>query len=61
MPKNNRLVNRKKLGNAIDLALYNELDELQKETRIPKSKLLDEAIELLLKKYGKTIQQKEDT
>ena len=29
------------------------LQDLSKETRIPQSKLLDEAIEDLIKKYGK--------
>ncbi len=53
--KYNRLVNRKKLNNAIDLALYNELDKLHRETDIPKSKLLDQAVRLLLKSYGRPI------
>ncbi len=44
---------RKTLSNAIDKELHEKLDQLSKETRIPKSKLLDEAIEMLLEKYGK--------
>ena len=48
------LINRKKLGNAVDKDLYDALDILHKETKIPKSKLLDEALELLLDKYTKT-------
>jgi hypothetical protein len=31
------------------------LEALHQETRIPKSKLLDEAIELLLQKHGKSL------
>ena len=45
------LKNRKPLSNAIKIELYEALDELHEKTRIPKSKLLDEAIEDLLKKY----------
>jgi metal-responsive CopG/Arc/MetJ family transcriptional regulator len=44
---------RKALGSTIDADLYDELDRLTRDTRIPKSKLLDEAIELLLKHYGR--------
>lgn len=47
------LKNRRPLSNAIDKKLWKGLDELHKESRIPKSKLLDEAVEDLLKKYGK--------
>lgn len=47
------LKTRKPLSNAIDIKLYEQLDELTKKTRIPKSKLLDEAIELLINKYEK--------
>lgn len=50
---NRGLRTRKTLSNAIDRELHEKLDKLTKETRIPKSKLLDEAIELLLKKYDK--------
>ncbi|GIN87587.1 hypothetical protein J6TS2_39730 [Heyndrickxia sporothermodurans] len=45
------LKNRKPISNAIDINLSEQLDELAKNTKIPKSKLLDEAIELLLKQY----------
>lgn len=38
---------------AVDNELNKELIELSKETMIPKSKLLDKAIELLLKEYDK--------
>ena len=46
------LKNRVAFSNAIDRELYNALEQLHRETRIPKSKLLDEAIELLLEKHG---------
>lgn len=50
--KNNRgLKNRKPLSNAVDISLHEALDNLSKLTRIPKSKLLDEAITDLLTKY----------
>lgn len=44
------LKNRTRIGSAIDKELYNKLQLLSRETKIPISKLLDEAIELLLKK-----------
>lgn len=50
--KKRGLKNRKPLSNAIRIDLYNGLDELHRKTRIPKSKLLDEAVEDLLKKYN---------
>jgi predicted transcriptional regulator len=50
---NRGLKTRKPLSNAIDKELWDKLDDLAKETKIPKSKLLDMAVELLLKKYGK--------
>jgi predicted DNA-binding protein len=51
---NNRgLKTRKNVATTIDIELSNKLDELSKETRIPKSKLIDEAIEDLLKKFSK--------
>lgn len=51
--KNRGLKNRIPFSNAIDKTLYEKFDLLAQETRIPKSKLLDEAIELLLKKHNK--------
>jgi hypothetical protein len=45
-------VNRIRLGNAVDKQLAEQLRELSKETRIPQSKLLDEALELLFFKYS---------
>jgi len=37
----------------IDIDLRDKLVNLSEETRIPQSKLIDEAIKYLLKKYGK--------
>ncbi len=47
------LVNRKKFVSSLANELVGPLDELSRKTRVPKSRLLDEAIEDLLKKYGK--------
>lgn len=44
------LKNRVRIGSAIDKDNYNNLKKLSNKTRIPISKLLDEAIEDLLKK-----------
>lgn len=46
-----RLVNRTAFANALRNDLHKAFDELHKETKIPKSLLLDEAIEGLLEKY----------
>jgi hypothetical protein len=54
------LKTRKPLSNAVDITLYNELNELTTQTRIPKSKLLDEALEDLLTKYEKQGKYKRD-
>ncbi|WP_295579374.1 ribbon-helix-helix domain-containing protein [uncultured Oscillibacter sp.] len=45
------LVNRKKFVSSLANELVNPFDRLSKETRIPKSRLLDEAVEDLLRKY----------
>lgn len=45
------LKNRTRISNAVDTKLYNKLKDLSKETQIPLSKLLDNAIELLIDKY----------
>lgn len=45
------LSNRIKIGTAIDKKLYEQLKELSETTRIPMSKLMDESIEDLIKKY----------
>lgn len=46
------LVHRVRISNSIDKNLFNKLKELSEETRIPMSKLLDEAIEDLIKKHS---------
>ncbi len=46
------LVHREKISNSIKKELYVGLKRLSKETRIPISRLLDEAIEDLLKKHS---------
>lgn len=46
------LVHREKISNSIKRELYIGLKDLAKKTRIPISKLLDEAIEDLLKKHS---------
>ena len=50
---NRGLKNRTAISNAVDTGLWLKLQELSKETMIPISKLLDKAIELLLKEYKK--------
>lgn len=47
----NVLVNRKKFVSSLANELVEPFNTLSKETRIPKSRLLDIAIEDLLKKY----------
>lgn len=44
------LVHRIRISNSIDKELYEKLKKLSTETKVPMSKLLDEAIEDLLKK-----------
>ncbi|WP_425203583.1 ribbon-helix-helix domain-containing protein [Priestia megaterium] len=46
------LKSRRPLSNAVKIELYERLKGLSEETKIPMSKLLDEAIEDLLKKRG---------
>ncbi len=46
------LKNRERIGSAIDKELLRRLREYSKESKIPLSKLLDEAIEDLLIKRG---------
>ena len=50
-----KLVNRTKLISSLDNALVEPLNELSKKTRVPKSRLIDEAIEDLLKKYERRL------
>lgn len=47
------LKNRTPISNAVNTKLYEELKQLSKDTLIPVSKLLDKAIELVLKEYQK--------
>lgn len=51
MAKDRGLVTREAFSNSIDKNLSAEFRQLAKDTRIPMSKLLDEAIEMLLEKY----------
>lgn len=48
-----KLVNRTKLISSLANELVDPLNELSKKTRVPKTRLLDEAVEDLLKKYEK--------
>lgn len=45
------LKNRVRIGSAIDKELYKKLKQLSESTRINMSRLLDEALDDLLKKY----------
>ena len=51
--KNRGLKTRTAFSNAINSELFTQFKNLSKQTRIPLSKLLDEAIYDLLKKYKK--------
>ena len=53
MTKKRGLKNRKPLSNAIRNELHEGLKELSDKTKVPISRLLDEAIEDLLKKRSK--------
>ena len=44
------MVNRKKLITSLANELVEPFDKLSKKTRVPKSRLIDEAVEDLLKK-----------
>ena len=46
-------VNRTRVVSSLDNSLVEAFNELSKKTRVPKTRLLDEAIEDLLKKYEK--------
>lgn len=48
--KKRGLKTRHTISSTIDIELHERLQALTKETKVPISKLLDEAIELLLKK-----------
>ena len=49
------LVNRTRFTSSLKNELMQEFNQLAEETRIPKSRLIDEAIEDLLKKYEKRL------
>nr|DAY96641.1 MAG TPA: Ribbon-helix-helix domain [Caudoviricetes sp.] len=51
--RNKDLKNRIRFSTSMDIELSKKLEELSKQTRIPKSKLVDEAIEMLVNKYNK--------
>lgn len=51
--RNKDLKNRIRFSTSLNKELSQKLEDLSKSTRIPKSKLLDEAIELLLHKHNK--------
>lgn len=53
MSEKRGLKNRKPLSNAVKTELYDGLKKLSDETKVPISRLLDEAIEDLLKKRSK--------
>ena len=50
------LVNRTRFTSSLKNELLKSFDQLAKQTRIPKSRLLDEAVEDLLTKYGVTLE-----
>jgi hypothetical protein len=49
---NRGLKNRIAVSNSVDKELWALLDKLSTDTMIPKSRLLDRAIELVLVEYG---------
>ena len=53
MMAESKLVNRTRFISSLKNELVPQLAKLSEETRVPKSRLLDEAIEDLLKKYKK--------
>lgn len=50
------LINRKRFNGTLKNELYDKFDNLSKETMIPKTRLMDKAVELILKKYGKEVE-----
>lgn len=52
--KYRRVKNREPFATTINLGYGKTLADISNETRIPKSKLVDEALELLFYKYNKT-------
>ena len=53
--RNKDLKNRVRFSTSLEKDLAKRLDDLSTNTRIPKSKLVDEAIEMLLAKHENNI------
>ncbi|CEP39688.1 ribbon-helix-helix domain-containing protein [Paraclostridium sordellii] len=51
MTQERKKVNRTRFSTSVDIKLLETLDDLSKETRIPKSKLIDMALETLFERY----------
>lgn len=49
--------NRVRIGLYVEASLVNAFRKLSEETRIPMSRLMDEAISDLLKKFGKEVEE----
>ena len=47
------LKNRTPISNAVDTSLFDQLKQFSKEYIIPKSRILDKSIELVLQEYKK--------
>ena len=45
------LKNRKRIGTSVDLEVWDSFEKLAEKTKIPKSKLFDEALKDIVKKY----------
>ena len=58
MDTNRGLKNRTPFATAVETSILNKFKDLSKDTRIPQSKLLDEALEDLLNKYDKIKSEK---
>ena len=59
MNKNSDLTTRKRVGAVVDKKIWENFSELSNKTRIPKSKLMDEALTDLLGKYDFRTEEKE--
>ena len=51
MTQERKEVSRTRFSTSVDKKLLETLDELSKETKVPKSKLVDTALEMLFEKY----------
>ena len=58
--KYRRVKNREPFATTINLGYGNILNEISSETRIAKSKLVDEALELLFDKYNKNYKEENE-